>query len=92
MARSPEFKVYDSSGVYQSACKEPEQAACLVSFLGDGATIRHGHSIARTVWVEGKDGRACDSYDLTSEKICNRILSFYESNQEFSETRWFPNA
>ncbi len=62
MAASPRFKVYDSHGTYQGAVKEPEAAAALVSFYGDGATIRDGHT--HIVWLEGTDGHAGDSYDV----------------------------
>jgi len=65
MAASPFWKVYDAAGEYQAACKRPEEAACLVDFLGEGATIRAGHD--RVVWTEGKDGRASDSYDAVAE-------------------------
>jgi hypothetical protein len=92
MARSPEFKVYDSNGVYQAACKEPESAAVLVSFYGSGSTIRHGHSASLTVWTEGEDGSASESLDSTYKTICNRILARHAASQEFSETRWYPNA
>jgi hypothetical protein len=67
MSASPRFKVYDAQGVYQSACKEPEAAAALVSFYGEGATVRDGHS--HIVWVEGEDGNAGDSYDDTATRI-----------------------
>jgi hypothetical protein len=62
MASAPRFKVYDAQGNYQAACKEPEAAGVLVSFYGDGATIRDGH--ARVVWREGsEDQPASESYD-----------------------------
>lgn len=72
MASAPKWKIYDSAGIYQAACKEPEAAACLVSFYGNGATIRDGHAFV--VWVEGleidgKDGIAAESYDTTAETI-----------------------
>jgi hypothetical protein len=68
MAASPEFKLYDAAGTYQAACKQPEQAAALVSFLGDGATIRYGHTKKDIVWTEGVDGAASDSYDRSVER------------------------
>lgn len=38
---APEFKVYDSAGTYQAACKEPEAAAMLARFYY--GNVRHGH-------------------------------------------------
>lgn len=73
MAASPPFKVYDSRGAYQAACKEPEAAAAVVSLYGEGATIRNGHRKHDTVWTEGDDGDAGDSYDECAERIWCRV-------------------
>lgn len=73
MAASPQFKIYDPDGVYQAACHEAEAAAVLVTFYQDGSTIRLGHAAKDTVWTEGLDGCASDSYDETGEKIYARI-------------------
>ena len=72
MASSPEWKVYDRHGTYQAAVKEPEAAAALVSWYGDGSTVRHGHS--RVVWTEGRtnDGPAGMDYDGTATIIMAR--------------------
>jgi len=70
MAASPRFKVYDSSGMYRAACHEPEAAACLVSFFGDGATIRDGHQ--KKLWVEGVDGCAGESFDRVAQIVIER--------------------
>jgi hypothetical protein len=74
MAAAPQWKVYDSEGVYQAACKEIEAAAALASFYGDGSTIRQGHS--HTVWTEGVDGHAGDSYDEAVSVIICRLLPY----------------
>lgn len=71
MAAAPQFKVYDAARRYQAACHEPEAAAVLVSFYGEGSTIRAGH--ARIVWTEGTDGIASESYDTTAQTICARM-------------------
>lgn len=70
MAASPQWKVFDSNGQYQAACKEPEGAAVLVTFYGEGATIRFGHK--RILWTEGQDGNAADSYDDTALTLYER--------------------
>jgi hypothetical protein len=61
MAAAPQFKIFDSQGEYMGACKELEGASALVSFYGEGATIRNGHPKKTTVWTEGADGRASES-------------------------------
>lgn len=71
MASAPRWKIYDAEGVYQAACKEPEAAACLVSFYGNGATIRDGHAFI--AWTEGRDGVATWSYDTTAEALLEAI-------------------
>lgn len=64
MASAPQWKVYDSTGNYQAACKEIEAAAALMGFYGNGASIRHGHDRSDVVWTEGEDERyASESYD-----------------------------
>lgn len=72
MAASPDWKVYDSHGTYQAACKEVEAAAALVGFYGAGATIRWGHRLV--VWTEGSEEQpASESYDevalLAGERV-----------------------
>ena len=62
MAAAPRFKVYTPQGEYTAACKQIEEAACLVAFLGDGATIRPDHG--KPAWVEGREDQpAGESYD-----------------------------
>jgi hypothetical protein len=71
MAASPKFKVYDAQGEYQAACKRPEEAACLVTFLGDGATVRLEHR--RVVWTEGSEAQpAAESYDKAAAIMLQR--------------------
>lgn len=73
MAAAPQFKIFDSQGEYMGACKEVEGASALVSFYGEGATIRNGHPKKTTVWTEGADGRASESYDATGKIIVRRV-------------------
>jgi len=64
MAGSPKWKVYDAAGQYVASCKEPEAGAVLVSFYGNGSTIRSGHSKSQIVWIEGSETLpASQSYD-----------------------------
>lgn len=42
MAASPRWKIFDSEGQYQASAKDIGLAAMIVTFLGDGATIRDG--------------------------------------------------
>ena len=67
MASSPQWKVYDSEGIYQAACKEIESASILVTWYGTGSTIRKGHS--QIVWTEGKDGEASDTFEYTAQFV-----------------------
>lgn len=73
MASAPRWKVYNPQGEYVAACKHVEDAACLVAFYGDGATIRDGHGIRGIVWHEGKEGQpAAESYDHVAEHVHNQ--------------------
>jgi hypothetical protein len=71
MAASPKWKVYSADGEYRAAVKYPEDAAALVDFLGEGATIRASHDKRWTVWTEGKDGRASESYDQVASTVAD---------------------
>lgn len=72
MAASPSWKVYNAAKEYRAACKAIEEAAVLVAFLGDGATIRCEHSLV--VWTEGaEDQSAGESYDHVAEVASRRL-------------------
>jgi hypothetical protein len=68
MAASPRWKLYTASGEYEASAKNPETLAAAIGILGEGATIRDGHS--KVVWTEGKenDGIAFESYDAVANK------------------------
>jgi len=61
---TPKFKVFDGDGVYQASCKELEACAALVALYGEGSTIRWGHAKRDTLFTQGVDGDAGESYDL----------------------------
>ena len=63
MAASPQWKVYAADGEYRAACKYVQDAGPLLAALGNGATLRSGHNKRDTVWTEGQDGLAAESYD-----------------------------
>lgn len=73
MAGTPRYKIYRADGEYVAACKYAEESAMLVSMLGDGTTIRDGHTKADIVWTEGKERQlAGESYDFVAEVISYR--------------------
>ena len=78
MAASPKFKVYDANAKYQAACKEPEAAALVVGFYGPGSTIRYEHGA--TVWREGNDGQAQESYDVVAATVWARVTEINEKS------------
>lgn len=72
MSTSPRFKVYDSRGVYQASAKEGEIAAGIAGLIGEGATVRDGHS--RIVWREGfEEVLAAESVDAATAVIYGRL-------------------
>ena len=69
MAASPRWKVYSAEGEYRAACRYIEDAAALVAALGQrGTTIRLGHRASATVWTDGVDGEAAESYDAVAAR------------------------
>lgn len=77
MAASPRFKVYNSVGEYEAACKSPEAAAAIIAGIGyDGWTIRDGHSFKHVVWTEGAEELpASESFDTVAATIYGRLVS-----------------
>lgn len=72
MAAAPLWKVYNSAKEYRAACKGVEEAAVLVAFLGEGATIRCEHTLV--LWIEGKEKQpASESYDHVVETVHARL-------------------
>lgn len=72
MAASPQWKVYNAAKEYKAACKDVEDAACLIAFYGDGATIRAEHTII--LWTEGAEQQpASESYDFVAETVFHRL-------------------
>jgi hypothetical protein len=80
MAASPQFKVYSASNEYRAALKYAEDAAAFVAILGDGATIRHGHSAKEIVWREGEEEfSASESYERAATRMYARMMAQQQS-------------
>jgi hypothetical protein len=82
MAGTPRFKIYTPDGEYVAACKYAEESACLVAMMGDGATIRDGHSKKDIVWTEGREEQsAAESYDHVAAAIAARRPNWPPANR-----------
>ena len=85
MAGSPQYKVYSPSGEYVAACKEIEHAAAIIGAFyaypeEPGATIRYGHSKKWTLFTQGIDGDAGESYDMVAIVSHARRQKLYEDS------------
>jgi len=69
MSSSPKYKVFNAVGEYVACCKHVEDAAAIIASYGDGASIRTGHAKKDTVYVNGVDGNAGDSYDAVARHV-----------------------
>lgn len=66
------WRVYNSDGEYVALLKHPEDAAALVSCLGEGTTICAEHK--KALWREGaEDEPASESYDHVAEVVMRRL-------------------
>lgn len=84
MAASPQWKVYNAAQEYKAACKDVEDAACLVSLYGDGGTIRLDHKLI--LWTEGsEDQQASESYDHVAEVVYRRLSDGYRKTVRVSD-------
>jgi hypothetical protein len=82
---SPFWKVY-MGDEYRAATKHVEEAACLVAFLGDGATIRADHKLV--VWREGReDQSAAESYDHVVAVAHQRLEAYRAAKRAKRERR-----
>ncbi len=75
MASAPPFKLFNPGGEYLGSLKYVEDAAAMVAILGDGATVRNGHAKRDTIYTQGADGDAGESYDVAGELMRSRIAA-----------------
>ncbi len=68
------FHLYSSENEYRGNLVCPEDAAAMVAFLGDGATVRSGsYPEARVLWTEGSEKQsAAESYDECVDVMLKR--------------------
>lgn len=64
------LKVHDPSGDVIAEVYDYAAGALLMSLYGDGSTIRLKNVI---LWLEGADGKGCESYDNTEIIIAERL-------------------
>lgn len=81
MANAPQFKVYTADNEYIAACKHPGDAAAILALHGEGASIRRGHAKRDTLWVEGEDGWAGESFDEVAEQ-CFAVIEVLEHGKQ----------
>ena len=80
MVFAPKWKVYNPQGEYVASCKHTEDAACLVAFYGEGATVRYDHTLV--VWTEHEgEASASNSYDAAAETMRNEVLVKYSQKK-----------
>ena len=71
MAGSPKFKLYSANKEYMGCMKYAEDAAAMVSCLGEGATVKYDHG--KVLWTEGGETlSAFESYDRVAEIMNSR--------------------
>ena len=91
MAASPEYKLFTNRSYagrpeYVASCKYLEDAAALVAFLGEGSTIRWGHSVV--LWTEGReDFPAGESYDRVRDVCAKRMAEHSAKTYDKSHGR-----
>ena len=63
MGQTPKLKVFNARGEYVAAVKFPEDGAAILAAYGPGSTLRLGHAKETTLYTDGLDGDAGQSYD-----------------------------
>jgi len=92
MASAPQWKIFNPAGEYVAATKFAEDAAAVVGLYGDGAQIRLGHAKRYTVWTDGVDGSAGDSYDACAEVLIRRKEELRREVEARQAARWKSNT
>lgn len=64
------YCVHNSAKTLVARCKHAEDAAGILGLYDNGATIRVR---GRTVYTEGEDGRAAESYDEVASLVLDRL-------------------
>jgi len=81
MGASKAWKVFDRWGELQATCKDPRAAVALVSFYGDGATIRRkdfGRDVV--LWTEGAPPISSLPMEEALEEVCANSTKAYSSS------------
>ena len=87
MAASPQYKVFTADGTYVAAIKHLEDAAAFVSIQGEGSTVRNGHAKKNTLWTEGLDGNAGESYDEAAA-VMRAVIDERAAARKAGYERW----
>lgn len=85
---APYWKVFNPRGEYVAACKLPEDAAAIIAAYGPGATLRAGHAKKETVWTEGVDGVAGESYDAVGAHAREALRRRSKENARQAQARY----
>jgi len=69
-----DYHVFNAGGIHVASTLHVEEAACLMSFLGEGATIRTVYETI--IYTEGKDAKAWESYDEVVNIVFDNLEHF----------------
>ncbi len=70
--RTPQWKIFTAAGVYMGSLHDATDAAILIANY-DGGSVRYGHEKKDTVWTQGVDGDAGESFDTAVELMLERL-------------------
>ena len=63
-SRTPQWKIFDQTGLFMGSLHDPTDAAFVIANYSTGAQVRFGRDRQDTVWTEGVDGEAGESFDV----------------------------
>lgn len=79
------FRIYAANGELRGRTLYAEDAAPLLSLLGDGATLHHDDAPNDApVWIESRDGYAADSYDTVAPFFSLQALSKKQNSNQMN--------
>lgn len=71
--RTLPFRIYDSLGALRARAATLGDAALIAGALGDRSKVTVGPGQGRTLWIEGVDGQAGESYDAAAAVMADRV-------------------
>jgi hypothetical protein len=88
VAATPSLEIFSAEGEYVASVKYFDDAACLISFYGDGAQVRSGHGKKEILWTEGSESfPAGDNYNGAVDIMASRLPNMEKAKMQMQNRK-----